>query len=166
MNASCLSNTRHSLWFCDQRKEGETSEIARTDIIIWGQFPSLAMTFRRSIVSLLPTMSSKMWGRYFSTLLDISQSLKHSTEDVPRKFVRNFSCFATAHSSCKEKREALWRCTSASSHELWQFDFGWTASSMLSRSRFSRLVFASSNCCPCSGEWCGRHKQQEKADSS
>jgi hypothetical protein len=35
---------------------------------MWGQLPSLAMTFKRSIVSSLPTTSSNTCGRYFSTL--------------------------------------------------------------------------------------------------
>lgn len=39
-----------------------------TEIMICGQFPSLAITFRRSIVSALPTTSSNVCGLYFSTL--------------------------------------------------------------------------------------------------
>jgi hypothetical protein len=39
-----------------------------TEIIMWGIFPSCAMTFRRDTVSSLPTMSSRSIGRYFSTL--------------------------------------------------------------------------------------------------
>lgn len=38
------------------------------DIITCGMFPSLAMILRRSIVSELPTMSSRYTGLYFSTL--------------------------------------------------------------------------------------------------
>lgn len=54
-----------------------------TDIIIWGQFPSLAMTFSRSMVSELPTTSTNLSGRYFSTLItgfskDIKESWKSS----------------------------------------------------------------------------------------
>lgn len=39
-----------------------------TEIMICGQFPSLAITFKRSIVSALPTTSSNVCGLYFSTL--------------------------------------------------------------------------------------------------
>jgi hypothetical protein len=39
-----------------------------TEIIMCGQFPSLAITFKRSIVSALPTTSSNVCGLYFSTL--------------------------------------------------------------------------------------------------
>ena len=42
--------------------------IAQTVMMIWGQLPSLAITFSRSIVSAFPTMSSSTSGRYFSTL--------------------------------------------------------------------------------------------------
>ena len=38
------------------------------DIMTCGMFPSFAMILRRSIVSVLPTMSSRKTGRYFSTL--------------------------------------------------------------------------------------------------
>lgn len=34
-----------------------------TEMMMWGQFPSLAITFRRSIVSTLPTMSESVLGR-------------------------------------------------------------------------------------------------------
>jgi hypothetical protein len=43
-----------------------------TDIMMWGQLPSRAMTLSLSIVSLLPTMSSKTTGRYFSTLTRVN----------------------------------------------------------------------------------------------
>ena len=39
-----------------------------TERMMCGTLPSCAMTLRRSTVSLLPTMSSKSTGRYFSTL--------------------------------------------------------------------------------------------------
>jgi hypothetical protein len=42
------------------------------EIITCGIFPSFAIIFNRSIVSVLPTISSKKTGRYFSTPLKIS----------------------------------------------------------------------------------------------
>ena len=54
---------------------GESGHIVRartrqqsTEMMICGQFPSLAITFKRSIVSALPTTSSNVCGLYFSTL--------------------------------------------------------------------------------------------------
>jgi hypothetical protein len=44
-----------------------------TEIMMCGQLPSRAITFSRSMVSLLPTTSSRTLGRYFSTLC-IAQS--------------------------------------------------------------------------------------------
>lgn len=38
------------------------------DMMKCGMLPSLAMILRRSTVSVLPTMSSRKTGRYFSTL--------------------------------------------------------------------------------------------------
>ena len=38
-------------------------------MITCGMFPSLAIILRRSIVSVLPTMSSRYTGLYFSTLI-------------------------------------------------------------------------------------------------
>lgn len=40
------------------------------EMMICGTLPSSAMTFNRSMVSELPTISSKRTGRYFSTLLN------------------------------------------------------------------------------------------------
>lgn len=39
-----------------------------TEMMIWGQLPSFAITLRRSMVSTLPTTSSRIFGLYFSTL--------------------------------------------------------------------------------------------------
>jgi hypothetical protein len=39
-----------------------------TDIMMWGQFPSTAITFKRSIVSSFPTISLSVCGRNFSSL--------------------------------------------------------------------------------------------------
>ncbi len=38
------------------------------EIMTWGMLPSLAIIFRRSMVSVLPTISSRYTGLYFSTL--------------------------------------------------------------------------------------------------
>ena len=57
-----LSTRRYDVWFT--REE----QVRSTEIIICGQFPSLAITFKRSIVSALPTTSSNVCGLYFSTL--------------------------------------------------------------------------------------------------
>jgi hypothetical protein len=47
----------------------EMEKFSRTDIIICGQFPSFAITLSLSMVSTLPTTSSKTCGLYFSTLV-------------------------------------------------------------------------------------------------
>lgn len=39
------------------------------EMMTWGMLPSFAMIFSRSIVSVLPTTSSRKTGRYFSTLM-------------------------------------------------------------------------------------------------
>ena len=59
----------------------------RTEIMMWGQFPSLAMTFRRSMVSELPTMSSSVFGLYFSTLSVRQRNPTASLPHVPWKLV-------------------------------------------------------------------------------
>lgn len=44
------------------------SKIYFTDKIILGAFPLIANVFNRLMASSLPTMSSNVWGRYFSIL--------------------------------------------------------------------------------------------------
>lgn len=46
-----------------------------TEMIICGTFPSSAITFNLSTVSLFPTISSNTWGLYFSTLPSTSKPL-------------------------------------------------------------------------------------------
>jgi len=63
--------------------------------------PSRAMTFNRSMVSTLPTISSKSIGRYFSTLLSIYSLLYKMLGDGPWEFVaraggRVLCCFCFA----------------------------------------------------------------------
>lgn len=55
---------------CEHGEEGQLCEVdeevwerRRTEMMMCGQLPSRAMTLRRSIVSVLPTMSSRVRGR-------------------------------------------------------------------------------------------------------
>ena len=63
-----------------------------TDMMTCGQFPSLAITFKRSMVSELPTISSSTWGLYFSTLFGVGLRLDNTfnfcvhTKEVHKKF--------------------------------------------------------------------------------
>lgn len=51
------------------------------EMMTWGMLPSLAMILSRSIVSVLPTTSSRKTGRYFSTL----RSAKVARQFTPYK---------------------------------------------------------------------------------
>lgn len=70
-------------WSSSNKRHG--SKLRRTEIMICGQFPSLAMTLSRSMVSAFPTTSSKVSGRYFSTLsgrVSVANDAEHAVHTM------------------------------------------------------------------------------------
>jgi len=68
------SSAKHSHDIAETRLDRGTL----TEMMICGTFPSSAITFNRSTVSLFPTMSSSSCGRYFSTLSISDDPICHS----------------------------------------------------------------------------------------
>lgn len=71
------------------RIRGDIFEMRLTEMMICGTLPSSAMTFKRSTVSLFPTISSSNCGRYFSTLCVSPKSHKALMREAAKRCLIN-----------------------------------------------------------------------------
>lgn len=114
------------------------SSVERTEMMMCGMFPSSAMILSLSIVSLLPTTSSRYFGRYFSTLHRSGPSRQLATDPsaapgfqpphdplarltmVVRTTLPALPSFQTQSSACRPQRKRRLPSLVGSIDEVWR----------------------------------------------